>query len=80
MNMMPSGHELIEDFRLETTLQTSLHFLVVDDNALNKRLFARTIDNMFFKSKRQRTPTYTLASDGRQSLPSSLAPLHMPFP
>jgi hypothetical protein len=79
MSMIPSGPELKDAFRVETALLTSLRFLVVDDNALNKRLFARTVDNMFTKLKRTRTPIYTFASNGRQSFPSSLAPLLLPF-
>jgi hypothetical protein len=41
---------------------------VVDDNALNKSLFARTVDNMFKKLKRAQSPVYTFASDGGHPL------------
>jgi hypothetical protein len=66
-SMMPRHSEVKYAFREESPL----HFLVVDDNALNKSLFARTVDNMFKKLKREQTPVYTFASDGRQPfLPS----------
>jgi hypothetical protein len=63
-SMMPSGQEVKDAFRAESPL----HFLVVDDNALNKSLFARTVDNMFKKLKREQIPVYTFASDGGQPL------------
>jgi CheY-like chemotaxis protein len=63
-SMIPSGQDVKDAFRAESPL----HFLVVDDNALNKRLFARTVDNMFKKLKRAQSPVYTFASDGGQPL------------
>jgi CheY-like chemotaxis protein len=66
--MMPSGQDVTDAFRAESPL----HFLVVDDNAINKSLFARTVDNMFKKLKREQSPVYTFASDGGQPLLSSV--------
>jgi hypothetical protein len=73
--ILPTGQDLNEELSLEST---PLHFLVVDDNILNKELFSRTVDNMFRKLNRPQMPVYTFASDGGQTLPHSivLLPTH----
>jgi hypothetical protein len=73
--ILPTGQDLNEELSSEST---PLHFLVVDDNILNKELFSRTVDNMFRKLNRPQMPVYTFASDGGQTLPHSivLLPTH----
>jgi hypothetical protein len=58
---LPTGQDLKEELNSESP---PLQFLVVDDNILNKKLFARTVDNMFRKLNRPQMPVYTFASDG----------------
>jgi hypothetical protein len=53
-----------EDLTVGVRAELPYRFLVVDDNAINKRLFQRTVDNMFKKMKRKQTPVYTFASNG----------------
>jgi hypothetical protein len=61
-SMLPSLPELVAEFRVESRL----HFLVVDDNALNKSMFERTVNNMFKKQDRA-LPVYTFAANGPNS-------------
>ena len=61
-SMVPSGTDLRNEFKLESPLR----FLVVDDNAINKTLFERTVNNMMKKKKHAQTPVYTFASNGLQ--------------
>jgi hypothetical protein len=68
-SVLPSGQSLANEFRVESP---PLRFLVVDDNALNKRLFARTVDNMFKKLNRSQLPVYIFASDGEPLLLPSI--------
>jgi hypothetical protein len=56
---VPSGMDLSNNFREEFPL----HFLVVDDNELNKSMFERTVNNIFKKQDRAK-PVYTFAADG----------------
>jgi CheY-like chemotaxis protein len=68
--VMPlSGAEFTLDSERDTPLHQKrpLRFLVVDDNALNKRLFERTVDQMLMKQKRNR-PVYTFASNGLEAV------------
>ena len=55
-------------------LESPLRFLVVDDNALNKSLFERTVDHMFHQQKRAK-PVYTFAGNGPALTPSLLGTL-----
>jgi hypothetical protein len=68
--ILPTGQDLNEELFSESP---PLHFLVVDDNILNKKLFARTVDNMFRKLNRPQMPVYTFASDGKPPLPRIIA-------
>jgi hypothetical protein len=68
-NAVPSATDLLTEFRAESTF-APLRFLVVDDNELNKTMFERTVNNMFFKQKRAK-PIYTFAANGL--LPLSFA-------
>jgi hypothetical protein len=65
---MPGAIDLSNEFRAEST--SPLRFLVVDDNELNKTMFERTVNNMFFKQYRAK-PVYTFAANG--TLPLHLA-------
>jgi hypothetical protein len=53
--MLPSLPELVAEFRVASRL----HFLVVDDNALNKSVFERNINNMS-KEQDRAVSMYTL--------------------
>jgi hypothetical protein len=57
---LPSGEQLAAAHQSKSV---PLRFLVVDDNALNKTLFERTVNNMFIKENRVR-PVYTFAANG----------------
>jgi CheY-like chemotaxis protein len=67
-SMMPNDQELADEYRLGLP---PLRFLVVDDNAINKRLFERTVSHMFKQQKRVK-PIFTFAANGTLSICVSL--------
>jgi CheY-like chemotaxis protein len=72
-NLIPAMPLSGADFSLDSKRDTPVdkkrpfRFLVVDDNALNKRLFERTVDQMLLKQKRDQ-PVYTFASNGLEAV------------
>jgi CheY-like chemotaxis protein len=67
-SMMPNEQELADEYRMG---RPPLRFLVVDDNAINKQLFERTVSHMFRQQKRVQ-PIYTFAANGTLSTCFSL--------
>jgi hypothetical protein len=60
-NPLPSATDISNEFRAES--MSTLRFLVVDDNELNKDLFERTVNNLLNRQNRAK-PVYTFAANG----------------